>query len=382
VSRPRPKAGQVGQRAEKGCPTTSSRSRSGFEATGTPGQTRLSGAGESPSSSPSPELPSLTAPEGNPCGFLDDVLAGFLTQLRRDGKAAGTVKAYGLQLRAFCRYVRALPKPPLSAADLSAEIVLGYRDRLLTREKRSGRPGLLSSRTVQMAVKALRGFFRHLVRRGLLLLDPTLDLRGPRVPVRLPREIPTSRQMRRLLSSPDTSTTLGKRDRAILELLYGTGLRNAELCALTRGDVDLEKRTVFVRSGKGGKERLVPMGKRAAESLSLYLASYADLAGGRPRRELPLFVVKSGRAIGSHVLRKLMRRHLLGARIDVEATPHSLRHACATHLLKGGADIRQIQSLLGHSSLEATQIYTRVETTDLRRMLDRHHPRSRNEGLQ
>ena len=316
-----------------------------------------------------------------PCGFLDEAIERHLCGLGCEGKAEGTVKAYGAHLRAFAAFVGSLPGPPGSLADLTCEVVLAFRDHEIARERRGHGSGPPSARTIQGAVKALRGFFRSLVRRGALLLDPALDLRAPRLPVRLPRNIPTARQMKRLLSAPDTRTALGKRDRAILELLYGTGLRSAELCGLLRGDVDLDRRTVFVRKGKGGKDRLIPLGRSAARAVSEYLGVWDAFAAGRPPDPiLPLLLTCTGQPLGNHVLKKQLRRHLRKAGLSLSATPHSLRHACATHLLQGGADIRQIQALLGHASIEATQVYTKVETSDLLRMLDRHHPRSWDEG--
>lgn len=338
------------------------------------------------SSRPSaPDAPSLidesyrAAPEDG-LSFLREAIDAYLLQLPRQGFSPATATAYGRPLKGFVAFLLDLPQVPTCLADLTAELVLAFRDHEISRERRWRRPGPLSARTVLHAVKALRSFFRYLVRRGDVLLDPTLDLKGPRVPKTLPRNIPTSRQMKRLLQAPDATTALGKRDRAILELLYSTGLRNAELCGLQVGDVDLQSRTVFVRHGKGDKERLVPLGKKAVEAITAYVGVYGELSAGRSLGpELPLFLTKAGARVEAHVLEKQLRRYVKLARLDPSTTPHSLRHACATHLLKGGADIRQIQSLLGHSSLEATQIYTKVETSDLRAMLDRHHPRGRDE---
>jgi site-specific recombinase XerD len=188
--------------------------------------------------------------------------------------------------------------------------------------------------------------------------------------------------MKSLVMSIDTRTPLGKRDRAILELLYSSGLRNAELCGLGRGHVDLERRTVFVEKGKGGKDRLVPMGKKAAEALAAYIAVFPRLTLGETHGETKgaLFLNRAGGRLGGDDLRRILSRSGKKARLSVKATPHTLRHACATHLLRGGAGIRQIQTLLGHASLRATEIYTKVETSDLKRMLDEHHPRSEPEG--
>lgn len=338
---------------------------------------------------------STGTPDDDGLGYLREAITEYLLELPRQGFSEATANAYGRPLKGFVAFLAVYPTAPNAGsftarptclADITAEHLLAFRDHELSRQRLVRSPQPLSPRTVQHAVKAVRGFFRHLIRRGLILIDPTLDLRGPRLPKTLPRNIPTSRQMKRLLGTPDTSTAIGKRDRAILELLYSTGLRNAELCGLRRGDVDLERRTVFVRHGKGDKERMVPLGKKAVEALTGYLGVYGELLrlqhhqhGEGPDLELPLFLTVYGTRVGAHVLKKQLHKYVKAAKLDPKTTPHSLRHACATHLLKGGADIRQIQSLLGHSSLEATQIYTKVETSDLRAMLDRHHPRGKED---
>lgn len=337
---------------------------------------------EPPSAPQATAFSSLTDARLGPCRFLQEAIESYRAEILREGKAETTALAYGQHLGDFRRFVECLPRPPLTLADITADVVVAFRDHEIAREKRSRGTGPLSAPSVQRIVQALRGLFKHLLGRGRILLDPSLDLKGPRIPLRLPRDIPTARQMKRLLASPDTCTVTGKRDRAILELLYGTGLRSAELCGLLRGDVDLERRTVFVRKGKGSKDRIVPLGRSAARAVTEYLGVYAQLSRGKSARgDMPLFLSGLGNRIRHHVLRKQLRKHLRRAGLSaLKATPHSLRHACATHLLRGGADIRQIQTLLGHSSIEATQIYTKVETADLREMLDRHHPRSWDEG--
>jgi site-specific recombinase XerD len=318
--------------------------------------------------------------------FLDvflDAMAEYLRELRRRGMAATTIDKARRDVESLGLFLASLPRPPKAIGDVTVELVSAYRDHEMTRQRRWRGEGCLSAATVRRQVAVLRGFFRHLTRRGVLLVDPALDLVGPRRLRTLPREVPTVRQMKSLLSASDESE-LGKRDRAVLELLYSSGLRNAELCSLTMGDLDLTARTVYVRKGKGGHERLVPVGRKAASALADYLSVYEVLAGRShgtaPAREAPLFLNRVGRSLNPETVRRLVRRQLDRSRQKVKATPHSLRHACATHLLKGGAGIRQIQALLGHQRLDSTQVYTRVVTTDLRAMLDRHHPRGRPDG--
>jgi site-specific recombinase XerD len=312
----------------------------------------------------------------------------YLAALRRELKSEGSIALYERHLGKLGLFLS--EKGLFSLADVTSEVVTAFRDHELARERRRPGGGALAATTLALEVTILRGFFRHLQRRGLVLLDPAVDLQAPRRPHTLPKDIPSARQMKSLVLSVDTRTPLGKRDRAILELLYSSGLRNAELCGLTRGHVDLERRTVFVEKGKGGKDRLVPMGKKAAEALAAYIAVFPRLTLGETKGETlgetkgqtkgALFLNRAGGRLGGDDLRRILSRSGKKARLSVRATPHTLRHACATHLLRGGAGIRQIQTLLGHASLSATEIYTKVETSDLKRMLDKHHPRSEPEG--
>jgi|CXWL01.1.fsa_nt_gi integrase/recombinase XerD len=310
----------------------------------------------------------------------------YLVLLRGKGYATSTCQraARALEdLRAFL--TTEVTPPPENLGDVTAEQVSAFRDHELGRAKKTGQLGALSATSIGKVVAAVRGFFAYLAASGIILLDPARELESPRRPLQLPRAVPSEAQMRRLLRAPGEGTPLALRDRAILELLYATGLRSAEACALDRGDVDLAERTVHVRFGKGGKERRVPLAKRAAKALERYLTAVWPLLrrlrhGSTHESAVPLLLTRFGTRLQGLALRDLVRHWRREARLQTAVTPHALRHACATHLLKGGADVRHIQVLLGHSSLQSTEIYTRVETGDLRRMLDRYHPRSREKG--
>jgi len=307
----------------------------------------------------------------------------YLKQMRGRGYAASTTQRASIILRDLRAFLlsEALPRPE-NLGDVTAQHVAAFRDHEIARPKKTGQPGALSAASIGHVIAALRGFFGYLAAEGVLLIDPARELEQPRRPQRLPRAVPSELQMRRLLSAPGQGTAIDLRDRAILELLYSTGLRNGELCALDRADLDLAGRVVHVRRGKGGKERRAPVGKRATRALARYLeAAWPELRrkryGDTHEAEVPLFLSRLGTRLQEQMLRWLLRRRREQARVATPITPHSLRHACATHLLAGGADVRQIQVLLGHASLTSTEIYTRVETGDLKRMLDRYHPRSR-----
>ena len=227
-------------------------------------------------------------------------------------------------------------------------------------------------RTVARRLSALRRFYRYQVQRGTLEQDPSARLESPRLARRLPGVL-SETQVDELLAAPDVSTALGLRDRAMLELLYASGLRVSELVGLTRHRINLTQGTVRV-SGKGAKERLVPFGEEAADSLERYLVrARPDILAGRACDAL--FPSRRAKAISRQAFWQAIKRYAVRAGIDREISPHTLRHAFATHLLNHGADLRVLQMLLGHSDLSTTQIYTHVARERLKQIHAEHHPR-------
>jgi len=259
-------------------------------------------------------------------------------------------------------------------AEITPETLASYQVALLSMEKKNGER--LSVGTHNQRITALKTFFRYLAEEGKLLSDPAASLRRPKQRQRLPQALITPKEAIRLLDSVKTTTPLGLRDRAILEVLYGTGIRNAEVRALEVTDFDPTGETLTIRSGKGDKDRMVPLGPVAAAMLRDYVTK-ARPQLARQRTVLNLFISKNGLPLDFKLVITIVRRHLKRAGIDKPVRPHRLRHACATHMLKGGADIRHIQKLLGHASLQTTQIYTRVEIGDLKAVHRRFHPRER-----
>lgn len=247
----------------------------------------------------------------------------------------------------------------------------------------ASRPGTLnlalSSSTLASYLGIVRTFFRFLESAGVILRDPTCALSVPRRQ-RLPPVALTEAQARRLVQAPSRETRIGQRDRAILELLYGSGLRLGECVGALVSDLDLAQRMLFVRNGKGRKDRVVPITECAVVALDVYLReSRPELL--RDTRQEALFLSKYGGGIAAHVVRGLLERHAKAAGLRVRIYPHLLRHTCATHLLKGGADIRHIQELLGHARLETTALYAHVAIHDLRRAIARAHPRERTRRI-
>ena len=221
-------------------------------------------------------------------------------------------------------------------------------------------------------LSALRRYYRFLVRDGMRADDPTARLRSPKLPRALPKYLDNA-QVDRLLEAPDTATALGLRDRAMLELMYASGLRVSELVTLRHHQVQLERGLVQI-VGKGGKERIVPMGEPAQDWIRAYLRQARPELAGNVRSD-DMFVTGRGEAMGRNNFWHIIKRYASVAGITTALSPHTLRHAFATHLLEHGADLRVVQTLLGHSDLSTTQIYTHVTRTRLRELHARHHPR-------
>jgi integrase/recombinase XerD len=230
----------------------------------------------------------------------------------------------------------------------------------------------LSARSSSRVLSALRGFYAFAGAHLGFARDPTDDLLNPKVGLALPKAL-SEREVEALLAAPDARSALGLRDRAMLELLYASGLRVSELVALARDRIDLGSGMLRV-TGKGGKERLVPFGQKAAQWLSRYLA---EVRPELDRRRSPhLFLSSRGSAMTRQRFWQLVEKYGRAAGVRTRLTPHRLRHSFATHLLEHGADLRALQMMLGHADIATTQIYTQVSRSRLRRIYDEFHPRA------
>ena len=304
------------------------------------------------------------------------------------GLSGNTVAAYERDTVQFFRFAgRGGVTDP---AGVDALLLRRFLAQLKTR-------GLADSSIARKAA-ALRACFRLLLRRGLVPSNPAADLGAPRGPRRLPVVL-KQRQVEALLARPETTDPVGLRDLAILELLYSTGMRVGELCGLELDDVDLRSDLARVH-GKGGKERLLPIGEPARIALRDYLehgraamassagtrhsAKLSDAAGrggstarrGGAPGELALFFNRRARPMTPRDVRGMIQRYRAGLGVPSETSPHTLRHTYATHLLEGGADLRSVQELLGHVALTTTQTYTHVSNERLRRVYEQAHPRA------
>lgn len=278
------------------------------------------------------------------------------------GLAARTVDAYTRDVDAFVRFT--LEGGVRHPRDLAYAELRDWVARL-------GELGRARS-TVSRVVSSLRGYFRFLLEEGVIEADPAERLESPGRDRSLPDVLSVS-EIERLLAAVTPDRTYAFRDRAILEVLYGCGLRVSELCGLRTRDVDLEERLIRVL-GKGSKERLVPVGADAGHALRRYLRE------SRPRLERGgsegrVFLNRSGRPLSRMGVWKILRRYVERAGIDRRVTPHTLRHSFATHLLEGGADLASVQEMLGHADISTTEIYTHVDRSHLKQVHRTHHPR-------
>lgn len=231
-----------------------------------------------------------------------------------------------------------------------------------------------SKSTIARKLATLRSFYKFCMRRGYVQAHPLAAIRTPKQEKRLPKYLELD-QISRLLSTPDDGTLLGSRDRAILEVLFSTGVRVSELVDLNFEDVDFEGHTIRVR-GKGKKQRTAPIGMTAIAALQKYLELRRSDARSATFDQYALFVNKHGQRLSTRSVRRKLDKYLAEAGLDPSISPHTLRHSFATHMLNNGADLRSVQELLGHQSLSTTQVYTHLTTPRLKAAYDDAHPRA------
>jgi integrase/recombinase XerD len=290
-------------------------------------------------------------------------VAAYLGALQSErGASRNTLAAYRRDLADFLRFLTTRGLPP---GAVEPDDVISWLERLRARG--------LAPASVARRLSAIRGFYRHLMREGEVRRDPTEHLDAPRVPRPLPRAL-SRETTARLVEAPDTRHPAGLRDRAILELLYATGMRASECMGLRLEDLNLAA-GYAVCTGKGAKQRLVPVGAEAIAWVRRYLRDVRPRATRR-RDCGRLFVNPRGGPLSRQSLWTLVRRAAATAGLARRVSPHVLRHSFASHLLQGGADLRAVQAMLGHADISTTQIYTHLPTAALTRMYRRFHPRA------
>jgi integrase/recombinase XerD len=275
------------------------------------------------------------------------------------GLSANTLSAYGSDLQIFFKGLAGKSLLEVTASDISAFLAKRFQEGI-------------SNRSSARIVSSLRRFYGYLLREGLIQADPMLLIELPHVGQLLPVSL-TEQDVERLLMAPEVTQCLGLRDRTMLEMLYATGLRVSELVTLTVAQVSLRQGVVRI-TGKGDKERLVPVGEEAMNWLETYMTT-ARLSLLAARQSDDLFVTNRASAMTRQAFWHIIKRYAKKAGITKELSPHTLRHAFATHLLNHGADLRVVQLLLGHADLSTTQIYTHIANTRLKELHSTFHPR-------
>ncbi len=297
---------------------------------------------------------------------MRDAIEAFLQFLELEkGYSGNTLAAYRNDLEQFAQAMEA--EGISSWEQVNQDVIIDYIMSLRERE--------YASSTVARKIAALKSFFHFLAAEEIISDDPTLNLDSPKVKKRLPVTL-SYEEVERLLEAPKGSSPKAIRDKALLELLYATGMRVTELVSLDLEDINLASGTVRVTQGKGSKERIIPIHSRAVEALREYLAKARRMLLKSPD-ERALFLNHRGERLTRQGLWLIIKQYVREAGIKTEVTPHTLRHSFATHLLNGKADLRHVQELLGHANISTTQIYTHISSERLREIYDESHPRAK-----
>jgi integrase/recombinase XerD len=304
---------------------------------------------------------------------LKALAAAYIRALKVRNLTERTIDAASWKLDRFCDY---LESRSIDRADeIAARHVRDYQMALYERLDRQGRPNTAAYQNGLLSTA--RQFLRFLKENDYIVSDPGVGVAYAKVPKRLPRGVLTPSEARKIIHAPDTKTAIGYRDRTVLEVLYSSAIRKEELNSLTLADVDYHDGFLRVTCGKGQKDRIVPIGRIACRYLENYIKSVRPALIKDPYNQ-HLFLTLRGKKFGKNVVWELIKKYARKARIKKNVHPHTFRHSCATSMLKNKADIRTIQKLLGHESLNSTQVYTHLSITDLKDVHRRCHPREKD----
>ena len=296
----------------------------------------------------------------------------YLQSLMVRNLAKRTIEARTFMLNKFFDYLEERQVSGINT--ISKGLILDYQTELYQTLNKRGRPNSAGYQNSMLSV--VKSFMRFLKDRDYIARDPAHDIPYAKLPKILPRGILTTAEARRIMATPDTSCALGYRDRTIMEVLYTSGIRKQELNDLSLNDVDYHDGFLRIDQGKGSKDRIVPLGRIACRYLENYIKSVRPELIKDPFNNA-LFLSTRGNRLSKNMVWEMVKKYAKKAKIKKNISPHTFRHSCATAMLRNKADIRAVQELLGHESLESTQIYTRVTIGDLKEVHNRCHPREK-----
>lgn len=303
---------------------------------------------------------------------LENIARDWLDHLRIErGASPHTISNYR---RDITRYLNDLAAQDITRWEqITSQVIHDHLARMASGELGTAH----APSSVARASASIRGFHRFALREGIAASDPTADIRTPKQGAHLPKALTIDEVTRLLEAARVGEDARSLRDSALLEMLYATGARVSEIVALSADDLDLDEELPVVRLfGKGRKERLVPVGRHAREAVEAYLVRARPLLASRGRGESALFLNQRGKPLSRQSAWEIIQRAAARANLEQQISPHTLRHSFATHLLEGGASVRDVQELLGHASVQTTQIYTKITITTLREMYRSAHPRA------
>ncbi len=309
---------------------------------------------------------------------LEAVGEAMVRHLQGKGYTPATVTGYGRYVKPFLAYLA--EKGVVDLRRVTVDELLEYRQRVLEAKTFQGKPYRWG--TVCLMIRSAKTLFDYLEETGQILLNPAVNMKEPPRPHRLPHVVLNREEVEEILRVPDTSTSTGMRDQAILEVFYSTGLRLGELIRLRVEDVDQEGGFLRVESGKGGKSRVVPLGQEAMRFVKGYLLKGRPHLAPKGRDEKALFVNKEGNPVSKQAVEIMVRMAGRRAGIGKPVSPHTLRHTFATLMVKNGAPVEAVSKMLGHVFLSTTQVYTHVAGVDVKKAHGEAHPRERGKAAQ
>jgi len=300
---------------------------------------------------------------------IKETITAYLNHLQTIGRSPRTIQNARYELRTFCRYLD--QEKILDLEYLNQEVLEDYQQDLAFSLTAKGRLLGLCSQLQRLGV--IKGFTRFLKHKDYVVHDAGQNLKLPRKPQRLPKAILSIEEMQQLLKAPDSKTNRGYRNRIILEILYDTAVRRAELSHIKISNLDLESGFIHIQSGKGQKDRVVPLSKRVCELVQNYILMVRPRFLGSKKNDY-LILNRFGQNMDGRGIWSVVKRCVKESGLRKEITTHTFRHTCVTHMLRNGAPIRHLQEMLGHESLESTQVYTRVTINDLKEVHAKYHP--------